>query len=229
MRVVRTFYILLKVSFGKLRIYGRCRKKPSSENWTSVRYPKRKAHTIKHWSWNWNHFLHKSRVKQQQWNLLLRNGATFESWLVQSSEASSDSTLCTVLNLTTRLPYHHSLLSSLLLLLPLQFYGFLKLPNGGSLGYSETLFQFPFKGCFFFFFMCLMWVYLCCVQERMNERLRDYEAELRRKKDERLNEFDESSKFWKIVVFFFFFTFWCSLFSFYVWFMRKIGRMVSVY
>jgi len=33
------------------------------------------------------------------------------------------------------------------------------------------------------------------VQERMNERLRNYEAELRRKKDERLNEFEESSKF----------------------------------
>jgi len=32
-------------------------------------------------------------------------------------------------------------------------------------------------------------------KERMNERLRDYEAELRRKKDERLNEFEESSKF----------------------------------
>jgi len=27
----------------------------------------------------------------------------------------------------------------------------------------------------------------------MNERLRNYEAELRRKKDERLNEFEESS------------------------------------
>ncbi|CAJ1939302.1 unnamed protein product [Sphenostylis stenocarpa] len=32
-------------------------------------------------------------------------------------------------------------------------------------------------------------------KERMNESLRNYEAELRRKKDERLNEFDESSKF----------------------------------
>ncbi|XP_027941007.1 uncharacterized protein LOC114194794 [Vigna unguiculata] len=32
-------------------------------------------------------------------------------------------------------------------------------------------------------------------KERMNERLRNYEAELRRKKDERLNEFEESSKF----------------------------------
>ncbi|ESW25721.1 hypothetical protein PHAVU_003G060000 [Phaseolus vulgaris] len=30
-------------------------------------------------------------------------------------------------------------------------------------------------------------------KERMNERLRNYEAELRRKKDERLNEFEESS------------------------------------
>ncbi|KAG2409131.1 uncharacterized protein LOC124841264 [Vigna umbellata] len=32
-------------------------------------------------------------------------------------------------------------------------------------------------------------------KERMNERLRNYEAELRRKKDERLNDLEESSKF----------------------------------
>ncbi|KAK7348641.1 hypothetical protein VNO80_23229 [Phaseolus coccineus] len=30
-------------------------------------------------------------------------------------------------------------------------------------------------------------------KERMNEKLRNYEAELRRKKDERLNELEESS------------------------------------
>jgi len=29
----------------------------------------------------------------------------------------------------------------------------------------------------------------------MNERLRDYEAELKRKKDERLNELEDSSRF----------------------------------
>ena len=40
-------------------------------------------------------------------------------------------------------------------------------------------------------------------------RLRNYEAELRRKKDERLNEFEESSNLWKFV---FFFTFWSSPF-----------------
>ncbi|KAL2321230.1 hypothetical protein Fmac_030199 [Flemingia macrophylla] len=33
------------------------------------------------------------------------------------------------------------------------------------------------------------------IYEKMNERLRIYEAELKRKKEERLNEFEESSKF----------------------------------
>ncbi|KAH1086031.1 hypothetical protein GLYMA_07G088700v4 [Glycine max] len=32
-------------------------------------------------------------------------------------------------------------------------------------------------------------------KEKMNERLRDYEAELKRKKDERLNELEDSSRF----------------------------------
>ncbi|XP_061366488.1 uncharacterized protein LOC133309705 [Gastrolobium bilobum] len=32
-------------------------------------------------------------------------------------------------------------------------------------------------------------------KEKMNERLRNYEAELKRKKQEKLNEFEESSKF----------------------------------
>ncbi|KAK7314512.1 hypothetical protein VNO77_33038 [Canavalia gladiata] len=32
-------------------------------------------------------------------------------------------------------------------------------------------------------------------KEKMNERLKNYEAELMRKKQEKLNEFEESSKF----------------------------------
>lgn len=147
------------------------------------------------------------KQNQRRWDLVLWNGATFGSWLAQSSEVSLDSTLCTVLKPITRLAMHHFLLFSLLPPLSIIIHGLLKLPSDGSLVqlYNLTPFYF-FSLKIVSFSKFWMWVFLCWVQERMNERLRNYEAALKRKKEEKLNELEEPSKFW-IIHFYFIFCF----------------------